>query len=219
MNTLNKVEDAVDRLKDTHEIEQVLYRYARAVDRADWDLLRSVYHPDAYDDHGGYRGDVEGFVAYVIARHRNIEHSAHHLSNICIDFVDQDVAVVETHCHAFQRFGPGSQRILAFGDEQPIVTPGMAAARITGILRYVDRFERRDGKWAIAERTVVSGDLTIEQLEEPVPFGPDRVIQRHDLDDHVYKLLSTVRGSRTAGWVATDGQSDEARTHNSNVAT
>lgn len=179
----------MSRYEDRSEIEQVLYAYARAVDRADWDLLRSVYHPDAYDDHGGYQGDVEGFIAYVIARHKDLEHSAHHLSNILIDFRSEDVAVVETHCQAFQRFRPGPRRILAFGDEAEIVAPGKSAARIVGVLRYVDRFERREGRWAIAQRTVVSGDLWIEQLEEPVRFGHARVVQRHDRTDHLYKVL------------------------------
>lgn len=188
----------MERLNDRHEIEQVLYLYARAVDRADWDLLRSVYHSDAYDDHGGYKGDVEGFIAYVIARHRDIEHSAHHLSNIFIEFVGENLAVVETHCQAFQRFAPGPQRMLMFGEDDPIVAPGKAAARIMGILRYVDRFERRDGRWAIAERTVVSGDLSIEQLDDAIPFGPERVVQRHDVEDHIYAVLATAREERTA---------------------
>ena len=187
------------RLLDRQEIEDLLVRYARAVDRGDWDLLRSVYHPDAYDDHGGYRGGVEGFIAYVTARHRDLEHSAHHLSNIYVEFVHDDCAVVETHCQAFQRFGPGPQRMLAFGDDPQIVAPGSAGASIRAVLRYVDRVERRGGVWAIAHRTVVSGEVSVEQLDSPVVFGPERVVQRHDMGDYLYRALAEARARPAPG--------------------
>ena len=185
-----------ERLGDRHAIEQVLRSYARAVDRADWELLRAAYHPDATDDHGGYRGGVDGFIDYVVDRHRDLEHSAHHLTNVSIEFAGDDIALVESYCHAFQRFGPGPQRVLAFGEEDPIVPPGAAGARVEAVLRYVDRFERRDGAWRIAARTVVSGDLRIEALEEPLRFGAERVVQRHDTGDHWYRELARLRAPR-----------------------
>ena len=36
------------------EIKQVLYMYCRGVDRGDAELIRSVYHPDAIDEHGPF---------------------------------------------------------------------------------------------------------------------------------------------------------------------
>jgi hypothetical protein len=62
-------------------IQDVLYRYARGVDRRDWELVRSVYHPDATDDHGGYRGGVDGLLDYLRARHEHIEQSLHVITN------------------------------------------------------------------------------------------------------------------------------------------
>ena len=38
------------------EITDVVYRYARGIDRLDFELVRSCYHPDAYDDHGAFKG-------------------------------------------------------------------------------------------------------------------------------------------------------------------
>ena len=37
---------------DRHEIADLFARYARAVDRSDWAALRTVYHPDAFLEHG-----------------------------------------------------------------------------------------------------------------------------------------------------------------------
>ena len=53
MNALAQpVSDNVQRLRelcDRQEILDCIHRYCRAVDRADRDLLVSVYHPDAID--------------------------------------------------------------------------------------------------------------------------------------------------------------------------
>jgi hypothetical protein len=37
---------------DRDAIENLLGLYCRAIDRLDLELLESVYHPDAVDDHG-----------------------------------------------------------------------------------------------------------------------------------------------------------------------
>lgn len=47
-------------LADKQEITEVLYRYARAVDRKDFDSVALCYFDDAIDNHGGYIGTVDG---------------------------------------------------------------------------------------------------------------------------------------------------------------
>jgi hypothetical protein len=42
-------EAALRRLLDRAQIQDATYRYARGVDRGDVGLIRSAYHPDAYD--------------------------------------------------------------------------------------------------------------------------------------------------------------------------
>ena len=42
---------ALQRLLDEDAIKKVHLRYCRAIDRRDFDLLRTCYHPDAEDDH------------------------------------------------------------------------------------------------------------------------------------------------------------------------
>ena len=39
-------------LLDRQAITDALHLYCRAIDRTDEELLASVYHPDAIDDHG-----------------------------------------------------------------------------------------------------------------------------------------------------------------------
>src|ERR1700677_714889 len=54
----------IRRLLDEASIRRLLASYCRAVDRGDLTTLRSLYHPDARDDHTGvYSGSVDGFIA------------------------------------------------------------------------------------------------------------------------------------------------------------
>ncbi|MCB2109209.1 MAG: nuclear transport factor 2 family protein, partial [Rhodobacteraceae bacterium] len=43
-------QERIAALLDKEEIRDVLMRYGRGVDRADADLLRSCYHPDAIEE-------------------------------------------------------------------------------------------------------------------------------------------------------------------------
>jgi hypothetical protein len=72
---------ALQRLLDRSEIEDVLARYARAVDHGTWDDLWQVYHRDAYDDHVKYRGDVPGLIAWLTERFAAADNSTHVLGN------------------------------------------------------------------------------------------------------------------------------------------
>ena len=48
------------------EIQAVINNYLRAADRADIDLLKTCYHDDAWEDHGGvYDGPAADYVAIM----------------------------------------------------------------------------------------------------------------------------------------------------------
>lgn len=51
-------------LLDQSEIRDVHLRYCRGVDRCDWDLVRSCYYAEAIDEHGFYRGGIDGFIEW-----------------------------------------------------------------------------------------------------------------------------------------------------------
>ena len=83
-------------LIDRAEITDLLTRYARAVDRQDWELFRSVFTPDARIDYtqvGGIAGDLDtvvGFLSEVMAMFEAMQHL---ISNIDIT-IDGDEATV-----------------------------------------------------------------------------------------------------------------------------
>jgi hypothetical protein len=154
------------RLPDRLAIQDCLFRYVRGVDRKDWDLVRSAYHHDAYDDHGNYKGGVDGFIDSLITRHATIEQSMHVVGNIVIEFDGPDGALMEAYFVTYQRLGPaagdarlGYLRGGTIGPDEAVET------EVVG--RYVDRMTRRDGAWKIAHRQVV-----FEVLRgQPAPAG------------------------------------------------
>lgn len=154
------------RLVDLHAIREVVSSYCRGVDRLDLDLVRSAYHPDAVDHHTGFDGGVDDFVRWL---GRNLQHltgSMHMMGNHHVEFVGADRAISETYCNAAH-----------WGEHEPL--------NFTTGVRYVDLMERREGKWAIAERWAVREwtrrDVFVAP-EGPGPRGP------RDADDPLHAL-------------------------------
>ncbi|MBN9098639.1 MAG: nuclear transport factor 2 family protein [Pseudonocardia sp.] len=140
------------------EIGDVLVRYCRAVDRGDLELLLSVYHPDATDDHGMYSGNGHEFARWLLAQPgRDALVTQHHLTNTTLDLdgdPEIDTARAETYFVAVHR-RPG-----------PPVTVGQFGGR------YLDRLERRAGVWRISARVVVH-DWSLREIEGPEWGGLD----------------------------------------------
>jgi len=124
---------------DRAAIVEVLHRYCRGVDRSDRDLIRSSYHPDAWDDHGIFAGLGWDFADFIIDFFSKIGLTGHSLSTCIID-IEGDVAYSETYCTTFH---------CDMRDEDGKLVDVYAAGR------YLDRFERRNGEWRIAYRQVV----------------------------------------------------------------
>jgi ketosteroid isomerase-like protein len=129
---------SVGALVDEAEIRRLLYDYCRAIDRCDAELLASVYHTDATEDHGEqYRGDIEGYVRFILdLLQRDFVMTTHSLGNILVS-IDGDVAHSESYFSATHVHRPDDSGITLF-------------TLIGG--RYFDRFERRNGDWRIAAR-------------------------------------------------------------------
>lgn len=187
---LQKSEGGAKQLKilwDKEEIRSAIYRYARGVDRRDYDLVRSVYHPDAYDDHGSYKGDIDGLIAWLSRRHAVIEQSMHLICQTHIDFLASDVAIAENYVIVSQRYPAEAKETIQAWVGDKIV--GLQE-RLTVVMyaRMNDRFEKRHGAWRIARRVVVIEEVDAKIIE--VRKGPPiSVEQVRGLGDTIYDLL------------------------------
>jgi hypothetical protein len=153
-----KLQYMLDRL----EIHDVIHRYARGLDRHDDDLLRSVFHEDAMDNHGPWVGPREAFVAWANGPCHG--HTNAHLHQITTHNceIDGDVAHTESYCQWVHRLK----------DEETVWVGGG---------RYVDRLEKRDGEWRIVVRRLV---LDFFYETQGTVFGTDaqRVYQKGTWD-------------------------------------
>lgn len=121
-------------LQDREEIDTILSTYCRGIDRHDVDLINSAYFPDAHDNHGPFRNMVsEGFPEWANALHA--ERTRAHLHNLTTKSVqiDGDVALADTYVIFTLYMRESEETQFGFG-------------------RYIDRLERRDGRWRIADR-------------------------------------------------------------------
>ena len=180
------------RLADRAEITDVMYRWCRAADRRDWDEIRRVFHPDAIDNHGPFIGGVEELVAWMADRHRTITFSMHLVSNILIEFATTDSALVETYIFATLRYSAEGKAALAvFAGEA--ASASNEATDSFAWARYIDRFERRNGAWRIARRTVAFDSSLMADVPANAPaFDPDWAVGRRDKDDPIYRERSAM---------------------------
>ena len=172
--------DALQRLIDKDEIRDLMARYCRGVDRADWDLVRSTYHTDAFDDHGDYKGGIDGFIAFAKSRTGGATQVMHFLGECLIEFARPDVAIAETYFFTAHTLGPEAQRQYgAAGKGGPV--------QLSHYGRYADRVEKRAGDWRIAHRIVIF-ETTRLALDPVPPIKPDWAGFSRSKDDPIYRL-------------------------------
>lgn len=180
----------VEELIDREEIKAALNGYARGVDRCQWDLVADAYHDDAHDDHGSYKGGRDGLMEWLKRRHPGIDQSMHMLGQSTIDFLSPSVAVAETYCLVFQRYGEaaGETIKLWIGDVELAAGEAMMAEIPC---RYVDRFEKRDGRWRIAYRTVVFEE--VKATKSKSLLSEAWALARRDGSDALWASLEEAR--------------------------
>jgi SnoaL-like domain len=141
---------AIQTIIDQAEIRDVHLRYCRGIDRMDWELVRSCYHDDATDDHGGYSGGIDGYLIWVAAALARYESTQHFTGNQLVE-VHGDTAWAEHYAIVTHRRG---------------ATETEPAADLVVNVRYVDQMARRDGVWRIARRVVIADSDRLDPVEQ-----------------------------------------------------
>jgi hypothetical protein len=142
-------ESDIQRVVDEAAVRDVHLRYCRGIDRQDWDIVRSCYHPGGIDNHGPYNGDPDGFIEFAKEFLEVCETTTHFTGNQLVE-IEGDVAWHEAYCRAYHRLKP---------------TETDPATDWVVNFRYFDRIERRNGRWGIVDRVVVVDT----ERRDPVP--------------------------------------------------
>ena len=86
----------LEELADREAIRECLYRYSRGVDRLDADMLRSAYWPDCTDNHMGFTGNAEEFIAWSFPIMGSMDQTMHMIGNVLTSFRGVTVALVQS---------------------------------------------------------------------------------------------------------------------------
>jgi hypothetical protein len=142
---------ALREFQDRQAIYDCMMRYCRGIDRFDAELAKSAYHPGAIDDHGAFVGPADQFIDYAIALHDRLQQrTQHHITNHIVE-LDGDAAHAESY-YIFR----------SLNKEAP--WHSIASGR------YIDRLERRDGRWGIVARI-----CTVEVRDQGWDPGGDQL--------------------------------------------
>ena len=145
--------DVLREVRDRQEIEDLTWRYARALDTNDVEAYASVYTPDGQFGAGANATKGRDALRKMIAdlRQRQVEAQAkgepkrppmyHMNANGRILFTDKDHARIEAYYIT---------AIAAGGANSPL--------RVAGVGRSVDELVRLNGQWLIKSRDVAPQD-------------------------------------------------------------
>jgi hypothetical protein len=161
----------MDDVAAKQEITEVIYRYCRGLDRMDRDLALSVWHADGTADYGAmYTGTGPGFVDWVWQAHAGFDRHSHQISNVLIE-VTGDRATSESYVTVALWSRPDAEHVV----------------EIIGRGRYVDRWSRRDGRWAVDHRQYIHDFQTIAEL--PATATDTSSASSRDRSDPSYAVL------------------------------
>ncbi|MBW3141577.1 nuclear transport factor 2 family protein [Ferrimonas balearica] len=139
------LEQQLQVLLDKQALTELMYRFARALDRVDGELMKSTYWPDAVEEHQDpifpelfyYNGNAHDFVDPAMAGFKALKATQHRISNPLIE-VDGDEARAECYVWAYH-----------VHEEEGVDREGILGGR------HHFRFQRREGEWRILHRSTV----------------------------------------------------------------
>ncbi|WP_313802954.1 nuclear transport factor 2 family protein [Sphingobium sp.] len=171
--------DCLQALYDRSDLLELVNRYARGLDRCDVDQLKAVFFEDATVDMISFSGHAHAFAETTLAALRVRAVTTSHLTSNCLFEIAGDRAT-------------GESCLISIS----VMKDGEAGKPAIHVGRYLDRFERRNGEWKIACRTIVI-DLEVAaafpaSTHVVMPKGDE---QRHP-DDGSYALRSWLTGGQ-----------------------
>lgn len=174
--SLEQLQREIRDLRDHERIKECIYRYCRGADRLDREVMLSAYHPDAIDEHGKFVGTAAEFVDWALAQHIDAHLSTQHFVGNHLCEIDGDVAHAETYF-----------MFVAMNKRGKIMQMNGG--------RYIDRFERRNGSWAIAYRICLRDWANLDErpdMNDLTSFTSTRAI----LSDEVRAFMNGGPASR-----------------------
>ena len=150
----------IEELITRQKAYAVLTSYCRALDRCDVDLMRSVYWEDGIDDHGVFSGNAAEFAEFIIREIQEwFDVTMHAIMNIHMD-VRGDTVFSEAYLFAYHKVRADKAKVEEiFGSRYMQQFDWSEGTEVPHHFyyggRYIDRLERREGEWRIAERKVV----------------------------------------------------------------
>ena len=171
-------------LMDRTEILDCISRHARGCDRHDVDLITAAYHADGVDEHGHVINPGPEYGAWANDTHAKT--SRVHTHNITTHTceIDGDTAHAESYVIV----------VLIGADSN-------SAQFISG--RYLDRLEKRNGKWRIAvRRSTVEGMFLADSRVLQSSFFSDKgyLVGTRDRSDLSYQRPLTIDAPAPERW-------------------
>ena len=133
--------------------EDLLHSYCRGIDRLHKPSIAAAFHPGAeLIDYGPQPLTIEVFVEHAVASlGKRFIATQHRVSNVSVEQRTPDLAVAEVYVHATHVEQTDTGRTLH-----------------TFVGRYIDRVERRDDEWRIAQRTLRQDWTMVQPMGEPM---------------------------------------------------
>jgi 3-phenylpropionate/cinnamic acid dioxygenase small subunit len=141
-------------LADRVAIAEVLHAYCRMVDENDLDLLPTIFADgcrvrfrpgEAHDRRG-----LDALRDYFVPGGTRVAACSHHVSNIDVSFVDDEIADVRSLFYAWQKYSADGKEGQTWG-------------------QYIDRFIRTAAGWRILDRQLLVAGSTSAGDRFPTP--------------------------------------------------
>ncbi len=161
--------------RDSEAVRQAIYRYARAVDRLDPQLLRDAFWPDARISLGTiYSGGPDGFADVAMGFMGMFAATRHDVSNILLAPDGKSIGY-EAYVRTWHWQKDRGAELVVLG-------------------RYVGRAERREGEWRIAEHGELM-DWGEERAVDSAWFESNAELEKgiRSLADGSYRWLASAR--------------------------